>query len=323
MKRIASLILCLVLLLSLTACGAQKSNEPEQDELNSYISASDIIGGDQMHVIVGGNGEIMGGNISVDNSGETVEDPYKPEVEETHVHDWMEATCLAPMTCSICGVTEGDLGEHRYSNSTCTELATCEFCGKTTGDYADHYGNAGTCTQRQICLACGAEFGDYQHMWIDANCIHPRMCWLCKITEGEMTGHKMQNGECIICGHRENPDVGGDDNGGSNSDATISFTLTSFPADINYGTIQSATYEISGDDLILHINLKRNSLGGSNAMTGYYRISNGSFKTVATGSFQSGSLDSGETVTITVTIADVITSDGTYYVFLSRNPTEW
>lgn len=323
MKRIASLILCLVLLLSLTACGAQKSNEPEQDELNSYISASDIIGGDQMHVIVGGNGEIMGGNISVDNSGETVEDPYKPEVEETHVHKWQEANCYRPAACFICGETKGEKAEHNYSESTRMDLATCYNCGATTGDYGDHYGDIGTCTRRQICLRCGIEFGDYHHMWDDATCTQPKTCWRCEITEGEPNGHNMQNGVCTVCGHRENPDGGGDDNGGSNSDATISFTLTSFPADINYGTIQSATYEISGDDLILHINLKRNSLGGSNAMTGYYRISNGSFKTVATGSFQSSSLDSGETVTITVTIADVITSDGTYYVFLSRNPTEW
>lgn len=330
MKKTACVALCLLLLLSLTACGSTKSNVPNEEKQNSFLNASGGIHSDQMHIIVGENGEIISGNISADNGGETppvVEDPYKPkEEEETHNHEWMEATCIAPMTCSICGVTEGDLGEHRYSNSTCTELATCEFCGKTTGDYADHFGNAGTCTQRQICLACGAEFGDYQHMWIDANCIHPRMCWLCKITEGEKGGHDMQNGECALCGYEENPDVGGDDSGdvgGGNSGGTIDFSMTVFPADISYGVIQSATYEISGDDLILHINLTRNGLSGSKEMKGYYRISNSSFKPVATGSFHSDSLNPGDTTTVTITIPDVITSNGKYYVFLSSFPTEW
>ena len=328
MKKTVCIALCLLLLLSLTSCGSTKSNSSNDEKQSSFLNASDMLNNDQMHVIVGGNGEIISGNISADNGGETppvVEDPYKPKEEvDTHTHDWMEATCIAPMTCSICGVTKGDLGEHRYSNSTCTELATCSICGKTTGGYADHFGNAGTCTQRQICLACGAEFGDYQHMWIDANCIHPKMCWLCKITEGEMGGHHMQNGECTLCGYEENPDVGGDSgDSGGNSDANINFSMTVFPATISYGVIQSATYEISGNDLILHINLTRNGLGGSQEMEGYYRISNSSFKPVATGSFHSGSLNPGDSTTVTITISDVITSNGTYYVFLSQHPTEW
>ena len=103
MKKTVCIALCLLLLLSLTSCGSTKSNSSNDEKLNAF--ASDMLNNDQMHIIVGGNGEIISGNISADNGGETppvVEDPHKPkEEEDTHTHDWMEATCIAPMTCSI------------------------------------------------------------------------------------------------------------------------------------------------------------------------------------------------------------------------------
>ena len=39
-------------------------------------------------------------------------------------HNWIEATCQSPKTCSICKITEGDIAEHVIENGV------CKFCGK-------------------------------------------------------------------------------------------------------------------------------------------------------------------------------------------------
>ena len=40
-------------------------------------------------------------------------------------HEWTEATCTTPKTCSICGVTEGEALGHDWKDATCTEPKTC------------------------------------------------------------------------------------------------------------------------------------------------------------------------------------------------------
>ena len=38
-----------------------------------------------------------------------------------HDHDWTNATCKAPKTCTKCGLTEGEFGEHNYQNGICAD----------------------------------------------------------------------------------------------------------------------------------------------------------------------------------------------------------
>ena len=47
-------------------------------------------------------------------------------------HDWMDATCTLPKTCSVCGVTEGDPIGHTEETIAGT-AATCTESGKTEG----------------------------------------------------------------------------------------------------------------------------------------------------------------------------------------------
>ena len=62
-------------------------------------------------------------------------------------HNWVEATCTEPKTCSICGKTDGDALGHSYQEAvtapTCTEEGytthTCSRCGDS---YADTYVSA-------------------------------------------------------------------------------------------------------------------------------------------------------------------------------------
>ena len=50
-------------------------------------------------------------------------------------HEWVEATCLNPRTCSACSETEGEALGHTWVDATCTadgvKVNTCPLCGDT------------------------------------------------------------------------------------------------------------------------------------------------------------------------------------------------
>ena len=79
-------------------------------------------------------------------------------------HEWTEATCTTPQTCTKCSKTEGEPLPHEWENATCTSPQTCKVCG----------------------VAQGTALG---HDWIDATCTKPKTCGTCKETEGEPLGH--------------------------------------------------------------------------------------------------------------------------------------
>ena len=103
-------------------------------------------------------------------------------------HDWKDATCTAPKTCSVCGATEGSALGHSWKDATCTEPKTCSACGATEGE------------------ALG-------HTWKDATCTEPKTCSVCSAKEGEANGHSFGDWakvtdaqharECSVCGEEE------------------------------------------------------------------------------------------------------------------------
>jgi hypothetical protein len=50
------------------------------------------------------------------------------------VHEWAEATCSAPKTCSLCGITEGETLAHSWVEATYEAPKTCSVCGATEGE---------------------------------------------------------------------------------------------------------------------------------------------------------------------------------------------
>ena len=48
-------------------------------------------------------------------------------------HDYTEATCSKPKTCTKCGETTGSALGHDYTAATCIAPMTCETCGDTAG----------------------------------------------------------------------------------------------------------------------------------------------------------------------------------------------
>lgn len=79
-------------------------------------------------------------------------------------HEWVEADCIDPKTCSKCDKTEGEALGHDWEEADCVDPKTCSRCGETEGQ------------------ALG-------HDWIEADCLTPKTCSRCAETEGEALGH--------------------------------------------------------------------------------------------------------------------------------------
>ena len=134
----------------------------------------------------------------------------------------------ATITCVNCG--EGNAANAKF----------CQSCGKSVlssnneeenSETNDDNSNSNTDTQKPhehnfkgtvtepTCTTAGyttytCECGmaykdDYKdatgHKWNEATCITPKMCPVCKVTEGEPEGHTFEDGECIYC-YEDDPD---------------------------------------------------------------------------------------------------------------------
>ncbi len=65
--------------------------------------------------------------------------------ESVCVHSYAPASCIAPMTCTLCGETSGDVTEHSWQDATCTEPMMCTTCQKTSGSAKGHSLNVTKC----------------------------------------------------------------------------------------------------------------------------------------------------------------------------------
>lgn len=95
-----------------------------------------------------------------------------------HDHTFDDPTCIAPKTCSICGITEGEKAEHTWVEATCLSPKTCSVCNAKEGKPLEHNWSEATCTKKKTCLDCGE-------------------------TTGTFASHQYSNGKCTVC---SNPD---------------------------------------------------------------------------------------------------------------------
>ncbi len=70
----------------------------------------------------------------------------KPVEKPVHTHNYANATCEKPATCTTCGAVKGNALGHNYTSAACNKLATCTICGATKGEFANHNYKNGTCT---------------------------------------------------------------------------------------------------------------------------------------------------------------------------------
>ena len=94
-------------------------------------------------------------------------------------HEWAEATCTTPSTCTKCGKTKGVPIEHSWREATCKYPRTCSVCGMTNGE-------------------------PKEHKWVDATCTKAKKCSVCNTIEGEALGHDYYSSNkdftCSRCG---------------------------------------------------------------------------------------------------------------------------
>lgn len=196
MKKALSLLLALMLLLTLCACGNDDpSTEPET-------------------------------NPSTENTtAETKDTTPSTEAPTECTHDYTEAvtkeaTCaeegVKTFTCSKCGdsYTEAiEKSDHSYTEAitkeaTCAEEGvktyTCAGCGDSyTESIAKvaHNWKSATCTAPKTCTSCGATEGSAAgHNWKNATCTAPKTCTTCGATEGKKASHSYTDGVCSNCG---------------------------------------------------------------------------------------------------------------------------
>ena len=74
-------------------------------------------------------------------------------------HDWQDATCVEPKTCSKCGKTKGKALGHTWIDATCTEPKICSVCGETEGDPLGHDTTPADFEHPETCKRCGETFG--------------------------------------------------------------------------------------------------------------------------------------------------------------------
>ena len=101
-------------------------------------------------------------------------------------HEWQEATCMTPKTCTVGGETEGEALGHTWVDATCTEPKHCSVCGETEGDVIAHTWVEATCSEPKHCSVCGETEGEaLEHTLTEANYQQPATCTVCGETVGE------------------------------------------------------------------------------------------------------------------------------------------
>lgn len=86
--------------------------------------------------------------------------------ETVHTHNWKEATCTAPKTCTTCGATEGQANGHNWKEATCTAPKNCISCNATEGSAKSHSYAKGSCS---ICGAIDPSYTPDTLVWIPTN----------------------------------------------------------------------------------------------------------------------------------------------------------
>ena len=70
-------------------------------------------------------------------------------------HEWQEATCTTPRTCTKCGETIGTTLYHNYERVGCDEYLRCKDCGTDSTYSKSYHSYVGNCEEIGACFYCG------------------------------------------------------------------------------------------------------------------------------------------------------------------------
>lgn len=124
-KSVTLILLALVCMLALSACGCKHETRIEADCVTPKTCAE--------------CGETEG---------------------EALGHTWVDATCEVAKTCSVCSETEGEALGHAWADATCEEPKTCSACSLTEGEALGHIWLDATTEAPKTCETCAATEGE-------------------------------------------------------------------------------------------------------------------------------------------------------------------
>ncbi|MCM1541074.1 MAG: hypothetical protein NC121_07420 [Blautia sp.] len=130
-------------------------------------------------------------------------------------HSYVEADCVTPQTCELCGHIVGEALGHDSSEPTCTEPGVCSRCGEETAEALGHIEQVRGCLEPVVCTRCKVEIGKAPgHDFAEATCTLPQICSRCKEETGEALGHDFAEADCANpmtctrCGETEGKALG-------------------------------------------------------------------------------------------------------------------
>lgn len=139
--------------------------------------------------------------------------------DDYEFHNFKEATCTAPKTCTDCGATEGEALGHYYLPATCLSPSKCFRCGDEVGEVGSHDYIEATCTTPKTCRYCNEVVGtanghNYERKTKKATCKEAGAiydeCSVCKDVQiiqtedklpHELVNHDGKPAECIKTGY--------------------------------------------------------------------------------------------------------------------------
>ena len=84
-------------------------------------------------------------------------------------HEWADATCTEPKTCTVGGETEGEALGHQWVDATCEEAKHCSVCGETEGEPLEHSLTEATYWEAAVCTVCNEVVGEPLPTFVDEN----------------------------------------------------------------------------------------------------------------------------------------------------------
>ena len=149
MKKLTLILLSVLMIVTLVACGDKECK-------HTYDNACDV---------------------TCNECGE----------ERTVTHDFADADCLNPKTCTVCGKTEGSALGHEWTTpdvDLCEVQSTCSRCGATDGENKEHTpeNDDNDCSTALNCGVCGKEIlaaGEHSPEKDDGNCTTEQKCTIC------------------------------------------------------------------------------------------------------------------------------------------------
>ena len=107
--------------------------------------------------------------------------------ERTVTHDFADADCDTPKTCTVCGKTEGSALGHEWTTpdvDLCEVQSTCSRCGATDGENKEHTpeNDDNDCSTALNCGVCVKEIlaaGEHSPEKDDGNCTTEQKCTVC------------------------------------------------------------------------------------------------------------------------------------------------